>query len=133
MIRVIGIQRAETAEQEFVLLQNQGSMRASLRGHVLLSERALVEGGRGPELHAFNDEAMIPAGMYVILGTGLGIPRWGRTKEGGLIYYAYMGRRDPVWTELGPLHLLSTQHTFTERRECDRRASADARSAVGVA
>jgi hypothetical protein len=132
MIRVIGIQRAETPAQEFVLLQNQGSMRTSLRGHVLMAESALAASGQGAALHAFADEVMIPAGMYVILGSGCGVPRWGRTKEGGLLYFAYMGRDRSVWTELGPLHLLNTHHSFVERRECDRRASAEARSAVGV-
>ena len=47
MIRIVGIQRAERPEEEFVLLQNQGGMRLNLRGHVILTDAAvaLVTGG----------------------------------------------------------------------------------------
>ena len=132
MIRIVGIQRAELAENEFVLLQNQGSMRSPLKGHLIMSGAVLAANGQGDALHAFTDDALIPAGMYVILTTGTGVPRWGRTKDGGLLYFAYMGRPAPVWSEYGPVHILHTHHTFTERRDNYNQASQEVRGAASV-
>ncbi len=116
MIRIVGLQRNESAAQEFVLLQNQGSLRLNLRGHLVLSEVAIDEGDLTNAAHIFNDEALIPPGMYVLLFTGAGTPRWARTKDGALVYYAFMNRSQPVWERCtGPVHLLSTQHSFSER------------------
>ena len=117
MIRIVGIQRHETPEQEFVLLQNQGGLRVNLRGHMLLSECAVQSGDLTRAVHIFNDEALIPAGMYVILFSGPGQPRWGKTKDGALIYFAYMNRNSTVWERIsGALHVLSTHHTYTLER-----------------
>lgn len=93
-------------------------MRLCLRGHLLLSESAVGAGIVGENGHVFSEDVLIPAGMYVLLVTGFGESRWTKSKDGGLIYYCFMNREDSVWSrsEL-PLHLLSTQHSFTERRE----------------
>ncbi len=116
MIRIVGIQRNEVPEQEFVLLQNQGSLRLNIRGHLVMSQSALEGADLASFAHAFSDEALIPPGMYVVLSTGVGEPRWTKTKEGQLVYYAYMGRRQAVWDRCsGPIHVLATQHTFAER------------------
>jgi len=115
MIRIIGIQRHEDAQQEFVLLQNQGSMRVQLRGHVITSD-AMIDHQVQNGLHIFGDDATIPPGMYVLLRTGQGQPKWGRTKEGALVFHAFMNRSHPVWIEgSGPLHLLAIQHSYTDR------------------
>jgi len=99
------------------LLQNQGSLRLSLRGHLVVSESAIENSDLSFAAHAFNDEVQIPPGMYVLLATGRGSPRWTRTKEGALVYYAYMNRDVCVWDRAaGPLHILCPQHTFTERQ-----------------
>lgn len=68
--------------------------------------------------HAFNDDALVPAGMYVILFTGCGQARWGKTKEGAHVYHAYMNRSQTVWSccEM-PIHILHTQHSYSERTE----------------
>ena len=118
MIRIIGLQRDDAPEREFVLLQNQGSMRASLRGHVLLSESSLETSDLSFGAHAITDEALIPPGMYVILFTGSGEPRWGRTKDGAMVFHSYMNRPHTVWSRCpGALHLLHAQHTYVERPE----------------
>jgi hypothetical protein len=116
LIRIIGIQRNETPEQEFVLLQNQGGLRINLRGHLVMSQSALEGAELASVAHVFSDDALIPAGMYVVLSSGVGDPRWTKTKEGQLVYYAFMGRRYSVWDRCsGPIHVLGTQHTFAER------------------
>ena len=116
MIRMVGVQRNALPEQEFVLLQNQGSFRVDIRGHILLSDCAIESGDLGCGAHVFTDEALIPAGMYVVLRTGFGEPRWAKTKEGQMVYHAFMNRECSVWEQLpGPIHVLSKQHSFAER------------------
>lgn len=116
MIRIVGLQRNESVAQEFVLLQNQGALRLNLRGHLVVSETALDEGDLGHAAHVFADDVLIPPGMYVLLFSGKGVSRWARTRDGALVYYAFMNRDAAVWDRSnGPLHLLCTQHTFSER------------------
>jgi hypothetical protein len=117
LIRIIGIQRNEAPEREFVLLQNQGNLRISLRGHLLLSECALDGRDLSRAAHVFADEAMVPAGMYVLLVTGRGEPKWTKSKDGALIYHAFMDRDFPVWDRCeAPIHVLNRQHSFAEPR-----------------
>ncbi len=92
-------------------------MRASLRGHVLLSEQAIAAGGASDKIHVFSDEELIPAGMYVLLFSGCGEPKWSKTKEGALVFNAFMGRDSSVWDDSEAIHVLSTQHSFNARRE----------------
>ncbi len=118
MIRIVGVQRSSSPQQEFVLLQNQGNLRVTRRVHLVVSDRALATGMVGPEAHVFADEARILAGMYVLLSTGAGEPRWATTKDGAMLYYTYMHRAGSVWNACpGPIHLLATQHTFCQRAE----------------
>lgn len=116
VIRIVGLQRNESVAQEFVLLQNQGSLRLNLRGHIVVSENAITESDLTQAAHAFSDDVLIPPGMYVLLITGNGQSRWARTKDGALVYYAFMNRDSSVWNRYScPVHLLCTQHTYSER------------------
>ncbi len=116
MIRIVGVQRSESPNEEFVLFQNQGTLREVLRGHVVLSEMALESGEHLQLSHVFREDEQIPSGMYVILYSGYGKPRWARTKENALVYFAYMNRDESVWTKCpGPLHLLMKQHSYATR------------------
>ena len=118
MIRIVGVQRSECPDQEFILFQNQGTLRESLRGHVVLSEEGVECGDMQAFSHVFRDDEQVPSGMYVILYSGCGNPRWAKTKEGALVYFAYMGRTASVWHRcIGPIHLLSKQHSYAQRRE----------------
>jgi len=81
-----------------------------------VSDAAIEHADLSFAAHAFNDDVQVPPGMYILLSTGKGSPRWTRTKEGALVYYAYMNRETAVWERVaGPLHILNTQHTFAER------------------
>ncbi len=81
-----------------------------------MSQSALEGAELDSVAHAFSDDVLIPPGMYVVLSSGVGEPRWTKTKECQLVYYAYMGRRQPIWDRCsGPVHILCTQHTFAER------------------
>lgn len=116
MLRIVGLQRGDSADQEFLLLQNQGSMRIHLKGHAILSESALLTGNLAMGAYAFPDEVHIAPGLYVVLTTGAGNPRWARTKDGTQVYHAYMFCQDPVWSNCElPLHAMGTQHSYAER------------------
>lgn len=116
MIRIIGVQRNDSPSKEFVLLQNQGSLRTNIRGHVVLSETAITDSDLSFAAHVFSDDVLVPAGMYVLLSTACGEPRWTKTKDGAMIYYAFMNRGGPVWDRSeGPVHVLNLQHTYVER------------------
>lgn len=117
MIRIVGVQRNDSPGEEFVLFQNQGTLREVLRGHVVLSELALENSQNLDLSHVFRDDELVPSGMYVILYTGKGKPRWARTKENALVYFTYMNREESVWAHCpGPLHLLVKQHSYAARQ-----------------
>jgi hypothetical protein len=116
VIRIVGVQRNESPGKEFVLLQNQGSLRVNLKGHIVASEGAIADSDLSFAAHAFSDETLVPPGMYVLLSTGIGEPRWTKTKDGAMLYYAFMNRTSPVWDRTeGPVHILSMQHSYVER------------------
>ena len=116
MIRIVGVQRSASPDKEFVLLQNQGSLRLRLKGHLLASEISFADQDLSFAAHAFNEEESVPPGMFVILFTGHGQSRWAKTKEGQLIYYTYMGRETPVWENApGAIHILDTHHSYCEK------------------
>lgn len=118
MLRIVGLQRSEIADREFLLLQNQGSMRITLKGHAILSESALLTGDFNMGSYAFPDEVHIAPGLYVVLSTGAGVPRWARTKDGTNLYHAYMFKEQPLWSKCElPLHVMSSQHSYSERPE----------------
>jgi hypothetical protein len=116
MIRIIGIQRSDDPDREFVLLQNQGSLRAHLRGHAVMSESVVESGNFGVGAHMFGDDVHIPPGKYVLLLTGTGEPRWTKTRDGQLMYQTYMNWERTVWSNLeGPLRVLNTQHSYSDK------------------
>lgn len=118
MLRIVGVQKAESPAREFVLLQNQGSMRVTLRGHLVISDESLSSGSLTNAAHCFADDVHIAPGLFVILFSGDGEPRWAKTKDGTHVYYAYMGRSHPVWNQTpSTLHVLSVQHSYIERTE----------------
>lgn len=119
MLRIVGLQRSDNPDREFVLLQNQGSMRVVLRGYVLMSESAISTGNLYSNSFVFADETAIPSGVYVLLFTGNGEPRWTRTKDGAHVFQTYIGQDRSLWSRLeGPLHIMRSHHSYSERL-CD--------------
>ncbi len=107
------MQRSERAHGEFVLLQNQGGVRLRLAGHAVASA-----GGDGAEVHVFGEDDLVPAGAFVMLASGHGLSRWGRTRDGQMVLSVFMGREGPVWSlREGPLSVLGVQHTYAPRRD----------------
>jgi hypothetical protein len=115
MLRIVGIQRSEKIQDEFVLLQNHSSMRVHLRSHVVMAE-AYIDGRCPDAIHAFREDELIHSGAYVMLCSGWGTAKWARTKDLALVYFCYMGRESSVWCEAsGPINVLSSQHSYEER------------------
>lgn len=116
MIRIVGVQRDPDPRKEFVVLQNQGNMRAPLRGHALATAQAVSASDPCRGVHIFPDDEDILPGKYVLLHTGSGEPGWVKCSDGSLAYRTYIGSRSAVWNNFpGPLHLLAPQHTYAER------------------
>jgi hypothetical protein len=116
MIRIVGVQRSEVPNQEFVLLQNQGNMRELLRGRALIEDGAFHEQSGG--IHLFADDVRIGPGQFVMLRSCVGEPHWGTSKDGAIVYFTYAGRKAPIWsTAAQAVHLLSADHTHTPRVE----------------
>ena len=116
MVRIVGVQKAQSADGEFILLQNQGNMKVHLRGHIIASEAAILSADPLEGLHIFNDDVFVPAGAFVLLSSGIGEARWSKTKENQLLYTSFLGCEEPFWSAMkGGFHLLRSQHVFTER------------------
>lgn len=114
MIRIVGVQRSEDVTEEFVLLQNQGSMRVSLRGHALVSEGSIRDGDETVVILA--DEIDLMPGQYALVRSCSGQARWSHTPDGYHIFYTYAGRRQCLWARhWDPIHILAPQHTYCER------------------
>ena len=120
MLRIVGIQRSERVSEEFILLQNQCSMRLKLKGHVLMTENRVVAEDEG-FVHIFDQHELIHSGAFVLLRSGYGDSRWGRTKEGSLVYTVFLGKREFHWEKTNEkLHIANVQHTYEERVFRDR-------------
>lgn len=116
MIRIVGVQRSDNIGQEFVLLQNQGSMRVNLRGHAVFAEGAINDGPNSAAWHVFSEDEHIMPGQYVLLRTCPVARHWTTTTEGQRVYHTSMGRLSSVWQHVpGSIHLLAPQHSFCER------------------
>lgn len=116
MIRIVGVQRSEVAQQEFVLLQNQGNIREQLRGRALVEDAAFHESQGG--IHLFGDDIRIGPGQFVMLRTCAGEPHWGTSKDGALVYFTYANRNATIWSTVSqPMHLLSVDHTLVPRSD----------------
>lgn len=116
MLRIVGLQRSNNPDEEFVLLQNQGNMRYVLRGSALMSESALEGKDLEDSIFVFQDGEAIAAGLFVLLTTGCGVPAWSKTRDGALVFHTYMNRSSAIWMACRcPIHVMNPQHSYTER------------------
>ena len=117
MIRIVGVQRHDEVAREFVLLQNQGSMRINLKGHVVAAQSALDGDGKLEGVHIFTDDVDVQPGMYVLLRSCTGVGHWNHTHDRYSTYYGYMQRRLCVWLRHpGAVHVMAPQHKWIERK-----------------
>lgn len=117
MIRIVGVEHSKSTNEEFVLFQNQGTMREHLRGHALVQDSTIKQPDCRGNVHIFTDDEHIGTGAYVLLQSGFGEPRWSRSKDGTVIYITFANSSEPLWNpDLGTLHLLNVQHTYAATR-----------------
>lgn len=114
MLRIVGVQRTQEPNEEFVLLQNQGVLKVNLKGHLVASEIAFeVDGSFTPEaVFAFSDDIIIPPKTFVMLVTGVGDDGWGRSRDGSQVYYKFWQKNRTVWDKNeAPVQVLGVLHT----------------------
>lgn len=115
MLRIVGMQRSSDPEKEFVLVQNQGSMRIELRGHALMFIPDVNTSGAGVRFFPLlNSERVVPGG-FVLISSGHGRDGLAKTIDGSQILRLFANQSKPLWSEeSGNLSILATQHTFSE-------------------
>lgn len=117
MLRILAVQRSDDPQREYVLLQNHGSLRVSLKGHVITDESGL-ERCEKERMFVFADDAQIPAMAYVLLVSGSGKNGWYQDNDARPVYCAYWNRPAAVWEDASePIHLLHVIHTNRPRTE----------------
>jgi hypothetical protein len=117
MLRIMAVQRSEDPQREYVLLQNHGSLRIALRGHMLADDCGL-EGANRDHMFVFTDDAQIPAMAYVLLVSGSGKDGWYQDSDARPVYCVYWNRKQAVWSQAADaIHLLHVIHTNKPRSE----------------
>jgi hypothetical protein len=113
----MAVQRSDDPQREYVLLQNHGSLRVDLKGHVLADDVGLEKSDR-ERMHVFSSDAQIPAMAYVLLITGKGKDGWYQDNDARPVYCVYWNKSTPIWSaRLDPIHLLNVIHTNRPRSE----------------
>lgn len=117
MLRIMAVQRSDDPQREYVLLQNHGSLRLALKGHVLADDIGLEQRDRD-RMFVFSDDAQIPAMAYVLLVTGTGKAGWYQDSDARPVYCVYWNKSQPVWScAQDAIHLLNVIHTNKPRSE----------------
>lgn len=115
MLRILAVQRSDDAQREYVLLQNHGSLKVSLRGHLLTNDRGLDD-ANAQNMYVFSEDAQIPAMAYVLLVTGTGKNGWYQDSDARPVYCVYWNKKQPVWSrEEDAIHLLHVIHSNRPR------------------
>lgn len=108
MLKIIDIHLSASAAGEYVVLQNQGLTTVSLKGWAVCSN-AYFDGSpldAAHEMYIFTDDIPIKPYMRIVLFTGEGDPGWCPTVDGKYAYLVYWGKRNPIWSRAGYVHLL---------------------------
>ena len=121
MIRIVGVQRSEIPEKEFVLLQNQGVRRLPLLGYLITDDLGLNSADpsvRGERIYVFRHDVKLPPSTYVALITGWGEDGWRRHPDTTTVFHVYWCRERSVWYgHEEPIHLLSIANTHAPHPE----------------
>lgn len=118
MIRIVGIQRHEDVTKEFILLQNQGSMRVKLRGHTLISDHSMDEPSGAQVAYCIRDDIYIQPGQYILVRTCSGEAKWDFKNEGYVTYCTYLRLSESAWQNSnGIIHILAPQHSLAEKQK----------------
>ncbi len=119
MLRIVGVQRSQEPNEEFVLLQNQGVLKVNLKGHLLAPECAFDCNGSfsSETVFAFHDDIIIPPKVFVMLVTGTGDDGWTKSKDGSLIYCKFWQKNRTVWSHMeSPIQILGVLHSKTNNQ-----------------
>ncbi len=116
MLRIVGMQKSPNPENEFVLIQNQGSMRVRLKGHALLmAPCSQNQAEQQVSFFALLSEEKIFPGGFVLVSSGMGRDGYAKTVDGSQIVRIFCNQSQSLWSRFeGELSILAPQHTFSE-------------------
>lgn len=117
MLRIVGVQRGSRPEEEFILLQNQGSLRVLLRGHAILSDASDTLPARlASRMYAFTLDEKVLSGGFVLLSSTRGSDGWVKTKDGSQVLRVFANCDQVLWSDHpGTIMILAPQHVYPER------------------
>jgi hypothetical protein len=113
MLKIVDVHASRTAEGEYIVLQNQGTLTVGLKGCALCSDTYLSGDPSlaAREMYIFRyDEFIKPYGR-VVLFTGYGEDGWQPTTDGRRCFVVYWNRAEPVWAGCESVHLLKMDST----------------------
>src|SRR5579859_2050540 len=115
MLKIVEVHPTVTAQSEYVVLQNVGLVNVNLRGWALCGDSYLEADTikLADEMYIFREDVQIKPYARVVLFTGYGENEWQPTIDGKQAYCVYWMRSEPVWRQVGNVHLL---HMATTRR-----------------
>ncbi len=114
MLQIVGIETNPASGREMVLLQNQGSLSAKLRGHCLATRLRSSDGSEQPFAFLFDDDVLIPCKQHVLLCSGRGKAKWIHSSDGRPIYVVFTGLDELIWAQSnGVVELLKPAQCFT--------------------
>jgi hypothetical protein len=108
MLKIVELMPGETANKEYVVLQNQGIVTVSLRGWALCGDTWLsgdIDSALS-EIYIFREDIAIKPYTRVVLFTSMGEDGWRPTTDGKQAYLAFWNKEWPVWSRCGYVHLL---------------------------
>lgn len=113
MLQIVGIETNPASGREMVLLQNQGSLSAKLRGHCLATRLRTADGCEQPFAFLFDDDVLIPCKQHVLLCSGRGTAKWIHSSDGRPIYVVFTGLDELIWAQSnGTIELLKPCQAF---------------------
>jgi hypothetical protein len=115
MLKIVEVHPGQSAQSEYVVLQNQGVMTVDLRGWALCTDAYLTgdPGRMADEMYIFREAIPIKPYTRVVLFTGIGENGWVPTIDGKQAYCAYWNRSERVWSRSANVHVL---HVFNSKK-----------------
>ena len=97
MLKIVEIHCAETVQNEYIVLQNQGSVAVYLRGWAVCTDAYLSEDSAGHcGMYVFRMSEEVKPYTHIVLFTGVGENGWVPTHDGRLAYCVYWGKPQRV-------------------------------------
>ncbi len=117
MLKIVEIHSAESVQNEYIVLQNQGVVTVNLKGWAVCTDAYLLENEFDMKsgMYVFRMSEEVKPYTHIVLFTGAGQNGWVPTNDGRLAYCAYWGNSERVWSEAKNIHVLQLVSSRTVR------------------